>query len=64
MIATRGVEKGAICTMVEFNSAVLHRAIGSTLAAESAALANAVYRQLYGRLRVEALLKGEPQRSR
>ena len=55
---THSIEKGAsICTMVEHNSTVTRRVMGSTLAAESAALANAVGRQLYVKLLVEALLK-------
>ena len=36
--------------MIEFDSAVIHRVMGSTLAAELAALARAVGRQMYLRL--------------
>ena len=51
MITTRGVEKEAsVCTMVEFNSTVIHRLTGSTLAAESAP----VDKRIYVRLLVEA----------
>ena len=50
-ITTHGVEnESAVCTMVEFNSTVVHRVIGSTLAAESAALATARGRQFFLRL--------------
>ena len=43
IITTRGVEKGAsISTVVGFNSIVIHRQIGTALAADSADLANAV----------------------
>ena len=43
------------------NCTVIYQVSGSTLAAGSAALANAVCRQLYVLLLVEALLKSKPQ---
>ena len=43
------------------NCTVIYQVIGSTLAAGSEALANAVCRQLYVLLLVEAVLKGKPQ---
>ena len=46
MTKTRSVEKGAsVCTIIDFNGTVIHKVMGSTLAAESAALANAVDRR-------------------
>ena len=55
-ITTRGVEQRAsVCTMIEFNSTVIDRVIGSVLAA------NAVDRQLYVRLLVDVSQKGEAQ---
>ena len=46
--------------MVELNSIVIHTVIGTTLAAESAALATALDRQFYVRLLLESILLGVP----
>ena len=56
-MTTRSVDKGAsIFSMIEFNSTVIHRVIKKYVYGT-----HAVYRQLYLRLLVEALLTGEPQ---
>ena len=49
---------------IEFESTVIHRVIGSTLAAETAAVANVVDRQLNARLAVEAFMKSETEGGR
>ena len=62
MMTTRGVEKRAsVCTMSEFHSTLIHRMIGSTLAAETSTWAKAVDRLLCLLFLLEALLTGEPQ---
>ena len=50
----------ATCALVEFQSSVITRVVGSTMAAESAALSVALDRQLYLRLLIESILHGTP----
>ena len=45
----------AVRIMVESNDTVIHRVVGRTWAAESAALATALDRQLHGRLLLESI---------
>ena len=49
-----------ICDVVEFQSSTITRVVGSTMAAESAAMSVALDRQLYLRLLIESVLFGEP----
>ena len=55
------MNKQCVPSIAECNSTVIHRVIGSTLAAESAALATALDRQLDVRLWLDSILFGERQ---
>ena len=55
--------KPAVVNTVEFQSTTITRIVRSTMAAESASLAQAVDRQLYLRLLIECILYGEPDLS-
>ena len=58
VITSRGVENGAsICTIVDLNIPVILEVIESTLATESAALANGVDRQVHVTPLTEASLE-------
>ena len=55
-VTTCGVKnETAVRIMVESNDTVIHRTVGRTWAAESAALATALDRQLHGRLLLESI---------
>ena len=54
-------EQKSVANLVEFHSGTIPRVVGSTMAAESAALSTAIDRHLYVRLLIEALLMGEPE---
>eukprot|EP00959_Pyramimonas_sp_CCMP1952_P305325 6389656-Pyramimonas_sp.AAC.1 len=55
----RVLKELAVCCLVEFQSSTITRVVGSTMAAESAAMSVALDRQLYLRLLIEAVLYGE-----
>ena len=61
MLTSSDVQRGPeVCNLVEFQSNTITRVVGSTMAAESAAMSIALDRQLYLRLLVEGILYGEP----
>ena len=49
------------CALVEFQSSTISRVVKSTLASEAASLSAALDRQLYLRLLIQSLQRGEPE---